>query len=86
MNKAKTRSASGEFGSTNKIKSLLGSIPSSDTQSMARDIDTINANRAGSTTTAGGGKDPNLMTPQELYANIWSILKFRDTGESQGFG
>jgi hypothetical protein len=81
MNKAKTRSAGGDFGSANRIKSLLGSIPSSDTQSMARDIDSINANRAGSATAAGGGKDPNLMTPQELYANIWSILKFRDAGK-----
>lgn len=82
MNKAKARSAGGDFGSANKIKSLLGSFPSSDGQSMARDIDAINANRAGSATAVGGGKDPNLMTPQELYASIWSILRFHDAGES----
>lgn len=48
---------------------------------MSRDIDAMGQNRAGSTTAAGGGKDPNNMTPQELYANIWGILKFRDAGE-----
>ena len=82
MNKAKSKkAASGDFGSINQIKKLLGSFPSSDGQSASRDLDAMQANRAGSTTSAGGGKDPNTMTPQELYANIWGILRFHDSGE-----
>lgn len=27
---------------------------------------------------AGAGKNPMDMSPEELHANIWKILKFRD--------
>lgn len=56
-----------------KIKSLLSTFPTSDGQSASRDIDQMQA-RAN-----GAGKDPNTMTPKELYQNIWAILSFRDS-------
>ncbi|CCA67339.1 related to Het-c heterokaryon incompatibility protein [Serendipita indica DSM 11827] len=73
VNKARAKSASGDFGSANKIKALIATIPSPEAQSMSRDIDTMQANRA------TPGKDPNTMTPKELYQNIWAILSFRDS-------
>ncbi|KAG8757003.1 hypothetical protein FRC14_002488 [Serendipita sp. 396] len=79
MNNAKIKSSSGDFGSANKIKSLINSLPlgslgnSSDGASMSRDMDAMQAKRA------GPGKDPSQMTPKELYQNIWAILSFRDS-------
>jgi len=76
MHSARTRSAGGDVGSPAKIKSLLSAFPSAEAQSASRDIDAMSANRAG----PGSGKDPNTMTPQELYQSIWGILKIRDMG------
>jgi hypothetical protein len=29
---------------------------------------------------AAGGKAPEQMSPQEMYAVLWQVLKFRDSG------
>jgi len=42
---------------------------------MSRDMDDIGNMRAGQP----GGVDPSQMSAQELHANIWKILSFRDS-------
>jgi hypothetical protein len=32
---------------------------------------------------AAGGKAPEQMSPQEMYAVLWQVLKFRDSGASR---
>jgi hypothetical protein len=46
MTKARSKASSGDFGSANKIKSLLATIPSGEGQAMARDIDQYQSSRA----------------------------------------
>lgn len=69
IEKAKAKSSSKGTGNITTIKNLLSSVPSTESQGMQRDVDSMAAPPA---------KDPKTMSPQELYQNIWGILRFRD--------
>jgi hypothetical protein len=42
---------------------------------MSQDLANMERIRAGA---AGGGQNPETMSPQELHATLWQILSFRD--------
>lgn len=46
---------------------------------MAREMDGVERIRA---EPSQGGKRPEDMSPQEMHAALWQILKFRDSGMS----
>lgn len=47
---------------------------------LSREMDGVeNLSRAGAP--GGGGKKPEEMSPEELHATLWQILKFRDGSE-----
>jgi hypothetical protein len=54
------------------IRDLLFQLPGGEGTNLSRDMDDINNIRA------GGTQDPMNMSPQELHAVLWKILKFRD--------
>ena len=61
------------------MRELLGQIPGNSGLSREMDgMERIRANGQGQ----GGGKRPEDMSPQELHATLWQILKFRDDGMS----
>jgi hypothetical protein len=45
---------------------------------MSREMEGIERIRAGP---AQGGKRPEDMSPQEMYAVLWQVLSFRDSGK-----
>jgi hypothetical protein len=72
INKAKAKGATKDgVGSVGQLRSLFDAIPG-EGQSMRGDFDRMQSTRA--------NKDPNTMTPKELYQNIWAVLVFRDAG------
>lgn len=51
---------------------MLFQLPGGEGTNLSRDMDDINNIRA------GGTQDPMNMSPQELHAVLWKVLKFRD--------
>jgi hypothetical protein len=73
---ANARSTSeGQANSMNTLRTLFSSLPGGAGGDMSRDMDDIGNMRAGQP----GGIDPSQMSAQELHANIWKILSFRDS-------
>lgn len=70
IEKAKSRPAD---RSIDGLRDMLFQLPGGDGNTLSRDMDDINNIRA-----APGGQDPSNMSPQELHAVLWKILKFRD--------
>lgn len=54
------------------IRDMLFQLPGGEGNNLSRDMDDINNMRA------AGTSDPMNMSPQELHAVLWKILKFRD--------
>jgi hypothetical protein len=60
------------------LKGLISKIPLGGAGSdMSRDLDSIEKMRDSGT--GAGGKRPEAMSPQELHAELWKILTFRDS-------
>jgi len=73
---ANARSVSeGQSNSSSTLRQLFFDLPGGDGEALTRDMDGIQGMRAGQP----GGLDPSMMSPQELHANIWKILSFRDS-------
>ena len=53
------------------IRDLLFQLPGGEGQSLSRDMDNVSNIRAST-------QDPMNMSPQELHAVLWQVLKFRD--------
>lgn len=70
IEKAKSRP---QDRSIDGIRDMLFQLPGGEGNSLSRDMDDINNIRAGSF-----GQDPMNMSPQELHAVLWKVLKFRD--------
>lgn len=66
---AKVKLNTQDVGTPAKLKSLLANLPSSDNAQMQKEVDQV---------AHAPAKDPSQMTPQELNANVWAILSFRD--------
>jgi len=67
--------AEGQTNSMNTLRQLFSNLPGGAGNDMSRDMDDISNMRAGQP----GGMDPSQMSAQELHANIWKILSFRDS-------
>lgn len=72
-----TRSGPGRDDST-ALRQLFSTLPAGAGGEMASEMDDIERIRAG-TDPATGGKKPEEMSPQELHAVLWRVLKFRDS-------
>jgi hypothetical protein len=78
LDKANVKSRSGPGGGkspADNLRDLLFTLPGGAGGSMARDMDSMERIRAGP---AAGGKTPDQMSPQEMYAVLWQVLTFRD--------
>ncbi|EIN08362.1 Het-C-domain-containing protein [Punctularia strigosozonata HHB-11173 SS5] len=77
LDSAKSRSVQDRGGSpANTLRDLLFKLPGADNSEMSREMDGIERIRAGP---AQGGKRPEDMSPQEMYAVLWQVLSFRDS-------
>jgi hypothetical protein len=63
------------MGPADTLRDLLFNLPGGSGGDMSRDMEGIERIRAGG---AAGGKNPEQMSPQELYATMWQVLTFRD--------
>lgn len=70
IDKAKNRPAD---RSIDGIRDMLFQLPGGSGSTLSRDMEEIDNIRAGP-----GAQDPMNMSPQELHAVLWKILKFRD--------
>lgn len=55
--------------SAQNLRSLIGQIPGSGGSELSREMDDVSSMRAG----PGGGNDPSMMSPQELYVFLLTI-------------
>ncbi|KAH9941705.1 heterokaryon incompatibility protein HET-C [Epithele typhae] len=79
LDKARAKSGSNTRGGEtpgNSLRSLLSAIPGGNDSDLEREMQNCERIRDGP---AQGGKRPEDMTPQELHASLWQVLKFRDS-------
>lgn len=70
VDSAKSRSRGGGTDPIQDLLSLISNIPGgSGDGNVSRDAETLNR---------GPDRDPNQMSPEEMYKNLWRILEFRD--------
>ncbi|KAH9462001.1 hypothetical protein Pst134EB_005916 [Puccinia striiformis f. sp. tritici] len=71
------RSAPGSDPSGDALRSLFFQIPSGNSgNELSREFDNLSEIR--NRTAPNSGFDPAQMSPQELHATLWKVLKFRD--------
>ena len=76
IDSAQTKSSNGQH-SLSILRGLLLKLPGGTGGELTREMEGVEKIRAGS---SGGGKRPEDMTPQEIYAVLWQVLSFRDSG------
>ncbi|KAI0738947.1 heterokaryon incompatibility protein Het-C-domain-containing protein [Daedaleopsis nitida] len=76
LDKARAKSGNTRDGPAANLRSLLINLPGGDNDEMEREMDGVERIRA---EPSQGGKRPEDMSPQELHAALWQILKFRDS-------
>lgn len=70
----KSRSAGeSDTASISGLISIFKMLPGNEGDSLTRDMNDIQNMRSGP-----GSTDPSQMSPQELHAQIWKVLTFRD--------
>lgn len=73
---ANARSQSeGQSSAISTLMQVFTQLPSGDGQQLSREMNDISSMRAGQP----GGVDPSQMSAQELHANLWRVLSFRDS-------
>lgn len=78
MDKASTRSRSTNGPQTSTVlRELIFQLPGGGSD-LSRDMEGVERIRASTQPGGGGGKRPEEMSPQELHATLWQILKLRD--------
>ncbi|KAI8445126.1 heterokaryon incompatibility protein Het-C-domain-containing protein [Phakopsora pachyrhizi] len=70
------RSSPGSDPSGDALRELLFQIPSGGGSGLSREMDDLSEIRG--RTAPGSSFDPANMSPQELHATLWKVLKFRD--------
>ncbi|EJU02156.1 Het-C-domain-containing protein [Dacryopinax primogenitus] len=70
----RARSQSGS-ASQDTLRSLFSQLPGGEGTKLTREMDGVQRMRAEG---GVGGKKPEQMSPQELHAALWQVLKFRD--------
>ncbi|EGF98696.1 uncharacterized protein MELLADRAFT_76041 [Melampsora larici-populina 98AG31] len=70
------RSGPGADPTGDALRSMLFQMPSGGGSGLSREMDDLSEIR--SRTAPGSGFDPSQMSPQELHATMWKVLKFRD--------
>ncbi|KAI9638574.1 putative heterokaryon incompatibility protein HET-C [Dioszegia hungarica] len=68
-----SRSGPGDTTGVGGLISIFKMLPGNEGDSLTRDMNDIQNMRS-----APGGMDPQQMSPQELHAQIWKVLTFRD--------
>jgi hypothetical protein len=63
---AKVNSSRSDPGAQN-LRTLIGQIPGGGGSDLSREMDDVDRMRAGP---GGGGNDPSMMSPQELYVHF----------------
>ncbi|KAG8680604.1 hypothetical protein FRC09_018115, partial [Ceratobasidium sp. 395] len=77
FDKARARSAN-QSQTTTALRELLFQLPGGDND-LNRDMEGVERIRASTQPGGGSGmKPPQEMSPQELHATLWQVLKFRD--------
>lgn len=74
MENARTQSE-GQSSAISTLLQVFSTLPSGEGQNLSREMNDINNMRAGQP----GGVDPSQMSAQELHANLWRVLSFRDS-------
>jgi hypothetical protein len=57
---------------------MVFQLPGGGNNELSRDMEGVERIRASTQPGGGGGKLPEEMSPQELHATLWQILKLRD--------
>ncbi|KAG0142536.1 hypothetical protein CROQUDRAFT_662406 [Cronartium quercuum f. sp. fusiforme G11] len=70
------RSGPGADPTGDALRSMLFQIPSGGGNGLSREMDDLSEIRRRAA--PGSGFDPSQMSPQELHATLWKVLKFRD--------
>ncbi|KAG9126619.1 hypothetical protein FRC07_002769 [Ceratobasidium sp. 392] len=77
FDKARARSAN-QSQATTALREVLFQLPGGESD-LSRDMEGVERIRASTQPGGGGGmKPPQEMSPQELHATLWQVLKFRD--------
>ena len=74
MQNARSQSE-GQSSAIQTLMQVFTQMPGGQGQQLSRDMNDINNMRAGQP----GGVDPSQMSAQELHANLWKVLSFRDS-------
>jgi hypothetical protein len=79
FDKARARSAN-QSQTTTALREMIFQFPASGSgDDIGRDMEGVERIRASTQPGgSGGGKPPEQMSPQELHAVLWQVLKFRD--------
>ncbi|KAG8745998.1 hypothetical protein FRC10_006337 [Ceratobasidium sp. 414] len=79
FDKARTQSAN-QSQTTTALRELIFQLPGDGSNNLSREMESVERIRASTQPGGGGGgmKPPQEMSPQELHATLWEILKFRD--------
>lgn len=78
IDRARSRSANQSQTAT-ALRDLIFQLPGDGETELSRDMEGVERIRASTQPGGtGGGKPPEEMSPQELHAVLWQILKFRD--------
>ncbi|KAJ1311238.1 hypothetical protein OPQ81_009738 [Rhizoctonia solani] len=79
FDKARSRSATQSQASI-ALRELIFQLPGGGDSDIRRDMESVERLRASTQPGAvGGTKPPDQMSPQELHAVLWQVLKFRDS-------
>ncbi|KAG8732187.1 hypothetical protein FRC11_000102 [Ceratobasidium sp. 423] len=79
FDKARSRSATQSQASV-ALRELIFQLPGGGDNDLRRDMEGVERLRASTQPGGvGGTKPPDQMSPQELHAVLWQILKFRDS-------
>ncbi|KAF8680122.1 Heterokaryon incompatibility protein Het-C [Rhizoctonia solani] len=79
FDKARSRSANQSQASA-ALRELIFQLPGGGDNDLRRDMEGVERLRASTQPgVAGGTKPPEEMSPQELHAVLWQVLKFRDS-------
>ncbi|KAK4049100.1 hypothetical protein OIO90_005570 [Microbotryomycetes sp. JL221] len=73
LSKEMQKARSTQGGATDTLRDLLFQLPGDSGSNLSREMSDVEGigNRAASS-------DPSTMSPQELHANLWKVLTFRD--------
>ncbi|KAM0787789.1 hypothetical protein ACM66B_003843 [Microbotryomycetes sp. NB124-2] len=73
LSKAMDKARSTDGGASDTLRDLLFQLPGDSGSNLSREMSDVEGIRSRAAT-----GDPSMMSPQELHANLWKVLTFRD--------